>query len=87
MTRPILPRLLAKKIWLPLFAGGIAMQVSFSGCQTDVRDTVLAGIQNAAITLTTAVFNAFFLALSNAGNSTSQSVVQATFDQMKNWLA
>jgi len=87
MKRPFIANLLTKRFWLPLMAGGMVMQVSFGGCDPTVRDTVLSGIQTSIITLTTALFTAFFQALSNAGSSTSQPVVEAGFEFLKNWLA
>lgn len=86
MKRPLVSRLMSKKIWLPIFAGGVALQ-SVSGCDPTVRDTVLTGIQTSLVTLTTAMFNAFFQALSNVGNSTSQPVVRAAFEHLRSMVA
>jgi hypothetical protein len=77
------------KLWLPILAGGIALQ-SFSGCDPTVRETVLTGLQTSIVGLVTAILNAFFMALSGgatSGGSTSQPVVQAVFDHLQIWLA
>jgi len=91
MKRSVYVRLITSKIWLPIIAGGIAVQTG--GCDSSVRDTLLTGIQTSLVGFVTAILNALFQSLatggSNAasGTSTSQPVVQAAFDSLKHWLA
>lgn len=75
------------KRWAPILAGGLALQLNLSGCDPEVRDAVLTGVQTSMTTLFNAVVNAFFLSLQDAGGSTTQSVVKAVFENVHNWLA
>ncbi|HVP12040.1 MAG TPA: hypothetical protein VMV94_12735 [Phycisphaerae bacterium] len=80
--------LLFAKRWAPFLAGGLALQVNLSGCDPEVRNTALTGIETALTTLTSAVINAFFLSLqSTESSSTTQPVVQAVFENLHRWLA
>lgn len=69
----------------PFLAGGVALQVNLSGCDAEVRETVLTGIQDSLTGLMTSVIEAFFLSLQDA-ESTSQ-VTKATFEALTSWLA
>ncbi|HWL92014.1 MAG TPA: hypothetical protein VNT79_00640 [Phycisphaerae bacterium] len=71
--------LLTTKRWAPLALGGMALQFNLGGCDPAVRDAVLGGLQTSFTGLLSAVINAFFLSLADAG-STSQPVVQVITD-------
>ena len=86
MKRRFTHRILTSKLWLPVLAGGLALQFNLSGCDQNVREAFLGGLATSITGLTTALINTFFLALSEAGSSTSQPVVQAIFDATT-WLA
>jgi hypothetical protein len=86
MKRRFTHRILTSKLWLPILAGGMAMQFNLSGCDQDVRDTFLTGVATSLTSLVTAVINTFFLSLQDAGSSTSQPVVQL-MHSLPNWLA
>ena len=75
--------------WAPFLAGGMALQVNLSGCDTDVRNAALTGIQTSLTTLTSAIINAFFLSLQadTSSSTTTQSVVKAVFENLSSWLA
>ena len=80
--------LLFAKRWAPFLAGGLALQLNFSGCDPNVRNAALTGIQTSITTLTTAVINAFFLSLqATTSSSTTQPVVKAVFENLRTWLA
>ncbi len=86
MKRPILARMMTSKLWLPILVGGVALQ--FNGCDTTARDTVLTGLQTSIVGLVSALVTAFFQSLAGSTDgSTSQPVVQAVFDNLRNWLA
>ena len=85
--RPVSRWLIAKR-WAPLLAGGMALQVvNLTGCDPEVRDAALNGIQASLTGLLTSILNAFFLSLQSAGSATSQPVVKAVFEALPNWLA
>lgn len=88
MKRHFVARLVNSKVFLPLLAGGMAMQLSLSGCDAEVRDTLLTGIQSSVTGLFSAAMNAFFLSFQDAANNsaTTQSV-QAVFENLATWLA
>jgi hypothetical protein len=74
--------------WAPFLAGGVALQVNLSGCDTDVRNAALTGIETALTTLSSAIIDAFFLSLqATDSSSTTQAVVRAAFENLPNWLA
>src|SRR4051812_5689171 len=79
MKRRFTHRLLTSKLWLPILAGGIAMQLNLGGCDPQVRNAFLTGVSTSITGLITAMINTFFLSLQDAGSSTSQPVVQAIF--------
>jgi hypothetical protein len=72
--------------WTPLLAGGLMLQVNLGGCDPNVRNAVLTGIQTSLTTLITSILEAFFLSLQAVGSSTSQSVVQAVHN-FSGWVA
>ncbi len=80
-------RLLTVKRWIPLLAGGLALQFNLTGCDTEVRNTVLGGIETSLTGMIDSVIAAFFLALQDSGSSTSQPVVKAVFENLTTWLA
>lgn len=75
------PLILLARKWAPLVAGGLALQINLSGCDPEVRDTVLTGLQTSLTGLVSSVINAFFLSLQDAG-TTSQPVVNAIMEQV-----
>jgi hypothetical protein len=79
-------RMLTSKKWLTLLAGGLVMQFNLSSCDPEVRNAFLTGVQTSILGLMDAIVGAFFLSLQDAGNSTSQPVVQA-FHTLSQWLA
>lgn len=81
MKRPLIARLAKSKLFVPLLAGGMALQLNLGGCDPEVRDAVLTGFSTSLTSLATAIINAFFMSL-QAGASTSQPVVQAAFDTL-----
>ncbi len=88
MKRPFITRLVTSKVWLPLLAGATAFQINISGCDPEVRDTVLTGLQTSITGLFSSVITAFFLSLQDAAESTtSQPVVKAIFEGLTSWLA
>lgn len=46
-----------------VLAVGVGSLMALQGCQTDVRDTVLGGVNAAATSLATTFINAFFLSI------------------------
>ena len=84
MKRPLIVRLAQSKVFFPLLAGGTLFQVSLSGCDPTVKDTLLTGIQTSITGLFSAVTSAFFLSLQES-TSTTQTV-QAAFESLKHWL-
>jgi len=80
--------LIFAKRWAPFLAGGLALQLNLGSCDSEVRDTVLTGIQTSMTTLFSAVIEAFFQSLQDAGSSsTTQSVVKAVVENLNGWLA
>jgi hypothetical protein len=74
--------------WAPFLAGGVALQVNLTGCDADVRNAALTGIQTSLTTLSSAFIDAFFLSLqASSSSSTTQAVVEAVFENLHNWLA
>lgn len=86
MKRRFTHRILTSKLWLPVLAGGLALQFNLSGCDPEVRTALLNGLSTSITGLMTALINTFFLALQDAGSSTSQPVVQA-IQHVATWLA
>lgn len=84
MNRSKIYRILTPKRLTALLGGGVALQ-SLSGCDPEVRDAVLTGIQTAIVGLTTSFVNAFFMALQSSGSS-SQPVVKAIFHDLTVFL-
>ncbi len=86
MKRYRISRWLTAKGWAPLLAGGLALQVNLTGCESEVRNAVLTGVQTSLTGLITSIISAFFLSLQDAA-STSQPVAKAVFETMQSWLA
>jgi len=53
---------------MAIMIGGTAFQTS--GCDPNVRSTVLTGLESTATTLTTALIQAYFLTLQGSSTST-----------------
>ena len=83
------PRLLTAARWAPLLTAGFAFQINLGGCDQEVKDTILTGVQTSLMTTVTSVINAFFLSLSGAGTTTTttQTTVKAVIDTASTWLA
>ncbi|MFQ5411314.1 MAG: hypothetical protein ACE5EC_03425 [Phycisphaerae bacterium] len=75
------------KYWAPIMAGGIAIQFNLTGCDPEVRSSVLTGIQGSLTGLLTSVINAFFLAINGTSTTTSQPVVKGIIDAATSWFA
>ena len=69
-----------RKLLLALLAGGFVAQ-AFSGCNPDLRDTLLTGVQTSITGLVATMIDAFFKSLMST-SSTSQPVVQAIIDAL-----
>lgn len=80
------PLILIARKWAPLMLGGAMLQINLSGCDPEVRNSVLTGVQTSLTGLIGSLINAFFLSLQNAG-STSQPVVKAIHDVAQTFLA
>jgi hypothetical protein len=76
---------LVAKRWAPFVAGGIALQVNLTGCDSEVRTAVLDGLETSITGMFTSIIEAFFLSLQDS-SSTSQPVAQAVLD-LTNWFA
>lgn len=74
MKRLIRLTFIKPRFWAPILAGGFVAQLSLSGCDPEVRDTILTGVQTSMTGLVTAAINAFFRSLGES--ATSQAVVQ-----------
>ena len=61
---------------LAVATGGVFV---LSGCDPNVRNTVLAGVEGATTTILTAFVQAFFQSL-NDNNDNTPTTVQATFE-------
>jgi len=85
MKRRRSSRWLIAKRWAPILAGGLALQANLTGCDPEVRDTVLTGVQTSMTDLIASIINAFFLSLQNS-STTTQPVVEATFENLRNWF-
>lgn len=69
------------RMLVALAVGGAVFQISFSGCDTALRDTLLTGIQTSVTGLVSTFIAAFFQALMS-DSSTSQPIVQAVFEAL-----
>jgi len=69
------------RMLVALAIGGSVMQISFSGCDQQLRDTLLTGIQASVNGLVTTFINAFFQALMT-DDSSSQPIVQFLTDTL-----
>lgn len=83
------PRLLTLARWAPLLTAGLALQINLGGCDDEVKDKILTGIQTSIMGLVTSVMDAFFLSISGAGTTTTttQTTVKAVIDTASSWLA
>ena len=66
--------------WVLLSAAGSTFVLS--GCDTNVRDTVLSGVESASTVLTTTFLQAFFQSLMPA-NEGAATVVKAMTEQIQ----
>ncbi len=69
-------------------AGGLLPFFSLTGCDPEVRNTVLDGLSAALIGVFTTVIQGFFLALkAQTATTTTQPVTKAVFDSLTSWFA
>lgn len=80
------PRLLTAARWAPLLTAGMVLQINLGGCDDEVKDKILTGIQTSVMGLVTSVMDAFFLSISG-GSSTTTQTVKAVIDTASTWLA
>lgn len=81
------PRLLTAARWAPLLTAGMVLQINLGGCDDEVKDKILTGIQTSVMGLVTSVMDAFFLSISGAATTTTQTTVKAVIDTASSWLA
>lgn len=86
MTRRSHPFWMKTLRWIPLFAGGLMLQ-NLGGCDPEVRNAVLTGIQTSLNGLITSIISAFFLSLQDLGSQATQPIVRAVFENVSGWLA
>lgn len=70
---------------LPIVVGGAVFQLG--GCDPNVRNALLSGLQTTVITLLTTLVNTFFLSLQAVTTPTSQQTVEAVFEQFRRVVA
>lgn len=84
------PRLFTAARWAPLLTAGFALQINLGGCDAEVKDKILTGIQTSVMGLVTSVMDAFFLSIAGAATTTTtttQTTVKAVIDTASSWLA
>jgi len=86
------PLILKARRWFPLLMGGAAMQINLSGCDPEVRSSILTGIQTSLTGLLTSVIDAFFLSISGAADTdttatTTTTVVKAVYETAQMFVA
>ncbi len=79
------PRLLTAARWAPLLTAGFALQINLGGCDDEVKDKILTGVQTSVTGLVTSVMEAFFLSVSG-GATTTQTTVKTVIDTASSWL-
>lgn len=80
------PMILKLRKLAPFALGAAVLQINLSGCDPEVRNAVLTGVQTSLTGLISSIIDAFFLSLQDAG-STSQPVVKAIIDTAHTFLA
>ena len=65
-----------RKVLVMVAAGAALVQLNFNGCNPQLRDTLLSGVETSLIGLVSTFIQAFFTSLSSQ-QTTSQPVVQA----------
>lgn len=80
------PWILSARRWAPLLAGGMALQFNLTGCDPEVRDSILTGVQSSLTAFITSLINAFFTSFQDGG-ATTQPMARAIFDTASIWLA
>lgn len=87
MKRRRAPMSLRLRRWSPLLLGGTLLQFNLTGCDPEVREAVLGGVQSAMTGMLSSIINAFFLSLQGTSGATSQPIVKAVFENLQNFLA
>lgn len=80
-------RLLSLKRCALVLTGGMLPFFSLSGCDAEVRNTVLAGIQAALVSAMTAIVDGFFLAIKATTETETTPVVKAVFEGLTSLVA
>ncbi len=78
-------RLLTLRRWALLLGGGMLPFFSLTGCDPEVRNTVLAGVQAALTTFFAAILEGFFLALM-ADSTANQPTARAVFEGLTSFF-
>ena len=78
-------RLLTLRHWALLLGGGLLPFFSLTGCDPEVRNTVLAGIQAALTGFFAAIIEGFFLALM-ADSTANQPTARAVFEGLTSFF-
>ena len=82
------PRFLTAARWAPLLTAGMVLQINLGGCDDEVKDTILTGIQTSITALVDSVMAAFFMSVTGVTTTTTtQSTVKAVIDVASTWLA
>jgi hypothetical protein len=90
MKRQLMIRLAKSRAFLPVLMGGFALQFNLGGCDPEVRDAFLSGIQSSLTGLINAMITAIFTGLSSATTETTTTTVTPTITAMLDvvsWLA
>lgn len=78
--------LLRGRIWLLSAVSGGSLLV-LSGCDPNVRDTVLAGVESATTLLITTFIQAFFQSVLGPGDETTVTTVKAIVERVPEFFA
>ena len=78
--------LLRGRLWLLSAASGGGLLV-LEGCDANVRDTVLTGVESATTTLFTTFINAFFESVLTAEDEGTVTTVKAVIERLPEFFA
>lgn len=68
--------------------GGGLVFGAFSGCNPEVRDLLVTGLQDTTVGLATTLLDALFAGfLSDSGGGGGVTTVQVVFEELTRWLA
>ena len=74
------------KLWLISSALGGSV-FALEGCDPNVRDTVLSGVENAATTITSTVIQAFFESVIAPDDDSTITTVKAVIEELPQYFA